>query len=358
MVVLMLKKLWVNRVLSVASALLLVLLSSQSRAEVVEDLYSGLVPVADRSAAALQQAARDALEQVLVKVSGTSELLEDEGIQEALADARSQVQQYAYAREQDLLGRDRVRIEFDDAYVTRLVANAGAALWTANRPLVLVWLVMEDGADRYFVNPETEPELSKQLLAEFNRRGVPVRLPLFDLADTASLDTADAWQLRGAPVLAASERYGVEHVLAGRVALLSAGTATGDWSYWFGEDRSDRAVSSDDATQFMRDGVDLVAESLARRYAVALSGTASGSLAMSVTGVNSYADYATIIAWLESLELIDHANVEAINGDSLDLRLMTRADAAQLGKVIELEPRLQPLATVVGAAPLSYQWAN
>ena len=339
----------------VLSALVLLLVATLSRADIVRDLYSAQVPVADQSSQALAKASRVALSEVLVKVSGTSEVLRYPGIATTLGQARSHVQQYAYARDDNLPGELSARFEFDSSFVTGLVTRSGAPLWTANRPQVLVWLVAEDDSGRYFVNLDTAPDLAQQLLAEFARRGVPVQLPLFDLADSAAINPQQAWRLDAPALRGASARYHVQDVVAGRVAALAEGNTVGDWSYFHGEERNDRSATVADMDAFFREGVAVVAEIMSARYAIAPTATGEG-VSMSVLGVYSYGDYAGIVSWLESLELIEHANVERIQGDRIELRLQAQADASQLASIIELNDRLQPLPVTATGSQLSYQW--
>jgi hypothetical protein len=338
------------------SLLTLLLVTASARADIVRNLYLAQVPVADQSAQALARASREALAEVLVKVSGSTGVLQYPSISAALGKARGHVQQYAYARDEDDPQQLSARFEFDGSFVTRLVTEAGAPLWTANRPQVLVWMVIEDAGGRNFVNWETAPELTKQLLAEFARRGVPVQLPLFDLADSAALSTEEVWRLYGPAIQAASARYNVQNIVAGRLAALTAGSSVGDWSYFYSGDRIDRSVTAPDAATFVREGVAIVAEEMSARYAVTASGTDEGSVTMSVVGVFSYADYAGIVAWLEGLELIEHANIERIQGDRVELRLHAQGDAGQLAAIIELNERFVPLSPTDPNDPLSYQW--
>ena len=328
-----------------------------SHAEMVRDLYEAQVPVSSQSAQALERASREALSDVLVKVSGSVEVLANPTIAAAIPGARKQVQQYSYNKGEGPGPELTARFEFDRSWVTRLVTEAGAPLWTANRPLVLVWLIVEEGSDRYFVNPDSAPELTAQLVAEFSRRGVPVQIPLFDLADSAALSLEEAWRLYAPALQGASGRYDVQDIMAGRVVVLSNGSSTGDWSYFSARDRIDRSITSEDTAAFVRAGVSMVAEDMAARYAVAASGTGSeGGISMLVTGVNSYSDYAGIVSWLEGLELIDHANIMRVSGEQLELRLHAQADAAQLPAIIELNERLQPLPPTTSDAQLNYQW--
>jgi hypothetical protein len=325
--------------------------------EIVSDLYSAEVPVADQSRESLTSASRDAMADVLVKVSGSEDTLANPLIRSELGNARKQVQQYAYSRGEEQ-GELYVRFEFDDSFITDLVARAGEPLWTANRPRVLVWLVLEDSAGRQFVSHENTPEMAQQLIREFSRRGVPLQLPLYDLADSAAISTEEAWRLYGPALQSASKRYNVQDVLAGRLASLSTGSWVGDWSYLHGRDRSDRSFTAPNSQGFAREGASLVAEVMAGRYAIAPTAEPGAGVTMSVTGVQRYADYAKIVSWLEKLELVEHANVEEIRGDEILLRLHAQAEATQLAAIIELNRRFQPLPSLVSGAELSYQWQN
>ena len=75
-----------------------------------------------------------------------------------------------------------------------------------------------------------------------------------------------------------------------------------------------------------------------------------------VTGVSSYADYAAIVRWLEDLELVDHANIQKVRGELIELQLQTQVDALQLAALIELNDRLLPAPIVGSSAQLNYQW--
>ena len=212
-------------------SMLCLFVTMSARADIVPDLYSAQVPVAGQNSSALVRGSRAALADVLVKVSGSFDLLKDPAIKAALKDARSHVQQYAYSRDRQGDGGLSARFEFDSAFVSGLVRQAGAPLWTANRPLVLAWVVVEDEAGRRFLSRDAMPEQAAVVLAEFSRRGVPVQIPLFDLADTAAVSPEDAWRLDTLVLQAASQRYKVEDIVVARLSTRTAGKLTGDWKY-------------------------------------------------------------------------------------------------------------------------------
>lgn len=350
-----------RRLLSMLCCLLLLPCLSGVASERVEDLYASVVPVADRSAGALRQAAREGLAEVLVKASGKQSVLEQPAVDEALDQARELMRQYSYTR---LTGGDALgaRVEFDPAQIRALLASAGAPVWTANRPTVLVWLVAETPQGRRFVNQENDPELIRALSEGFARRGVPARFPLLDLTDSMALDPEVAWQLSSTALLGAAARYGVTEVLAGRFATLGAGDRTGDWIYLSAAGRSaagrlHTAVSRATVSAVAAAGVNLVVDTLAERYAVSASGASAGATFLHVEAVDSYADYAAIVSWLQGLELIEQVDVAAVIADSLDLRLLSSADPGRLAEIIELNTDLEPVSAAASQpGRLHYRW--
>ena len=95
---------------------------------------------------------------------------------------------------------------------------------------------------------------------------------------------------------------------------------------------------------------------MSARYAVAPSRSVSQGVKVLVSGVSSYNDYASIVTWLEGLELIEFANVESIRGNTIALNLVAQADATQLAAIIELNKHLLPVRSPDSVVQLSYQW--
>ncbi len=336
-------------------ALILLLASAAVRAEMVRNLYSAQVPVADQSASRLATASKEALAVVLVKVSGSSSLLRNPVIAAALPKARSQLQQYSYSKDALNPGGLLVRVLFDSAFISGLIIEAGAPLWTANRPAVLVWMVMDGPDGPLFVNEETAPEAMTALRREFSRRGLPLQLPLYDAQDAAALSPQQALSQSAAALDEASSRYQLEDVLAGRFSVAEDGRVEGNWSYFHDGKRQQRTSKAQSEVLYMREGAALVAEAMATRYAVSASAEGMG-VAMTVTGVTEYADYAAIVAWLERLELIEWANVETVQGDTITLRLQAQADPAQLATIIEINQSLVPVPVTGPEPELKYLW--
>ena len=344
--------------IKIAGLALILAFTNASWAEMVEDLYAAVVPVKDVGQDALIDASREALAQVLVKVTGRDAALLNPVIVVALGESRSLVQRFAYARDGETGAELSAHFEFDVSVIARLIQQAGEPFWTANRPATMTWIVVEGPEGRQFLNSETAPRLTASLSQEFGRRGIPIRMPLYDIDDAAAIDPDELWGLRTIPLREASQRYGGKNILAGRVAVLSNGDWLGEWAYLSHNSRVDRSIKVDDASGFFKLGSALVAEQMSARFAVATSVDATTHVRVKVAGVSSYSDYADIVQWLQGLELIDNANITSIRGDVIRLNLSARADGQSLATTIGLNTQLQSVPTVGRDEELSYQWQN
>jgi len=354
--------LWYNLAMHTLLRLLLTLVLAvtmcPASAEVVGDLYSARTPVADRSEQALVQAAREGLAQVVLKITGSESALALEDVAAALAEARRYLQQYAYVDGEGDGAALELSMQFDEEAVRSRVISAGAPLWTANRPAVLVWLVSEGDAQRQLVGEQTHPQLLAALRAAFDRRGVPLRVPLLDLSDLGALSPGQVWRQELLPLVAASARYGENEILAGRVLRLSSGQWLGDWMHIDGQGRSvQRSFTAQTLDEVLALGAGLAASRIAARYAITadVAGAQTG-VDIEVRGINDYANYAEVIAWLQGLELIEFASPEQVGPQQMLIHLRTAAAMEQLQPLLALNPRLQLLGTPQGGGRPVYRW--
>jgi hypothetical protein len=329
-------------------------------AVVVDDLYQANVPVRDHSAAQLNRATRAGLAQVLVKVSGSREVLRNADVREALDRAQSFMQQYQYRRPD----RNQLELElqFDQQLVTAVLTRVLLPLWTANRPPVLVWLVVDDASGRNVATRETHPALVEVVRARFQRRGVPVEFPLYDLQDTLEVSVHDLWLLDSLPIYRASRRYRNENVLVGRLRALPDQRWMGDWMYLWQDESKAITEYGEPLDDFVGAGVNLTAEAMAARYAFAPTLTTGEGILVRVDGLPGFAEYRASLEYFQTLELVDGAIVEYAAGDTVVFRVNAQLQAEQLQRVIAQKGKLEslhqfePLDAALPAAELVYQW--
>lgn len=325
-----------------------------ARAELVPGIDSARVVIADRSERTLAEARVAGLAEVIVKLTGDRRSLEQEQVKAALDQAEAYLVQYSYedGEDSELL----LRLEYDGGALRQLLTRAGQPLWTANRPIVLAWLVYNDGQRRVFASADGSPVLRSELRREFTRRGLPLQQPLYDLADRASLSPGAAWRQSSAALTSASARYGDVELLAGRVARLANGSWIGDWQILDGGRWVSRPVSARTHAEFVSAGADLAAATLSARYAVV--GGEGGDLRyrVSVAGVDSFAEFSAVRALLEGLEGVQRVQPETVEPQRVVLRLESGADLAQLARIIELDPRFIRERMLPSDGALDYRW--
>src|SRR5207244_3975776 len=129
------------------------------------------------------------LEDVLVKVSGLLQLAGDPRLAPAKADAAKLVRDFSYRDEKggkpknDEQGtRDRsfvLTVDFDEAAINGVLENLGAKPWLSRRPVLGVFVELQQGVRRYVVAGDSKAtDLQRDsLLAAAARRGMSVVLP-------------------------------------------------------------------------------------------------------------------------------------------------------------------------------------
>jgi len=337
-------------------ALALSLVNASSVAQ--PDLFAARISVEDRREASLARAASEALERVLVRVSGNKAVIELPGIPQAIKSARDSLSLYTY--EEDETGLVLIA-EFDGVVVKDLLRAAGATYWSAARPPVLVWLVVDELDGRRFANTVDDAELLGGLRSAFDNRGVAMRLPLLDLEDSLVLGPNILWQRVVPRILAASQRYEINHVLVGRHVKLTNGRLLTDWLHLESDTyaEGDTATVQTETTSYAlasEVGVDLAVDAMAERYAVSLNeASRQGRLVVAIDGVYSFEDYQHILGLFKGMTLLDEVRVASIAGQRLQLSVSGVGSGDELQRLIGTRSGLS-LTPVSDDSDLSLLW--
>lgn len=184
-------------------------LSFMVSAAQVTDLYQGKAPTSGDMAAAQSQA----LGEVLVKVTGKRDILTQPAVVKALAAPGTFVQHYGY---QDVGPVKFLKADFDVTKVNALVAESRFALLGPARPQVAIWLVINEG-ERRILPDQSSDGWAAALRTQAQAMGLPVSIPLMDLDDNMAVNATDVWGRFADPILKASQRYGAEMVVLGKL---------------------------------------------------------------------------------------------------------------------------------------------
>ncbi len=290
------------------------------------------IDVDDRSEDSIDRAARKALESVLLKRSGDRALLTHPSVSAALDTARSNLSLYQFERVEN---RTRFVAHIDESLIESLIQAANGTLWAEARPPILLWLVVDDLSGRRFGNTEEEKVVWESLSEAFDQLGIKLRRPLYDLSDSVVVSPETLWRRDFGPIVEASERYGMTHLLVGRLIGLSEGRYIGEWIYR--DTNIERAVSVQAASTdaLIDPGLDMAMEEMRRQYAVALSDRkATEALRVNVRNVVTLEDYRAVTTAMASIQTLVSVRPVAVTGDVLTLELAGIGDAETLVRLM------------------------
>ena len=195
--------------------LVLLLPSPSSLALEVNDLYQANVVVDTQDRIQREQAIKEALQGVFLKVGGKKSVLAHNVLKKAQKRASRYVSQYRYQRKDDQLS---LIVSFNEEKVNQLFEEANLALWGSLRPQVLLWLIDEQGASRSIVASNADSLIPISVNEFSTQRGLPIVMPLMDLTDSAQVVLNDFWGYFPEQIQQASERYFADTIVVMRVS--------------------------------------------------------------------------------------------------------------------------------------------
>lgn len=320
----------------------------------VADLYSATAVVPDRSDAALRLGAKQALSEVLVRVSGNPGAIKAPGIRKVLKAPEPYVAQYGFRRrqsaDQSAAGFD-LTLSFNERAVKQLLRSAGLLVWSAQRPETLVWLAMTTTTgERQLVTPDNDPQLAAALVAAANQRGLPLAFPLDDLIDQQSLSMGDIWGLFLEPVKQASMRYDTEAVLVGRISGGGKGYQA-KWVFLQGNHKKSLQAKAAQRELLFNVVMDSLAKQLSARFGVSLSQSDSEFIWLHVRGLNDLADIASLQNYLQSLTTIEQFFLDKSWQDRARFKIYAEAGVEALKKQLAASRRLFAESAAENASP-------
>ncbi|MGE8187727.1 DUF2066 domain-containing protein [Pseudomonas sp. NPDC086278] len=312
------------------------LVSVAGHAENVKGLYQVRQPVSGQSAEVRDQATQEALDTLVLRLTGDPKAVQNPGLAAIRKDPQQIISQYGF----DAGPPEVLKVDFDPASTEAALRRAGLSLWGANRPTILVWWLNDSTDGSNLVGDGQASAAPLRLAAQ--HRGLPLRLPLADLSEqlvatAPTLEGTDATPLR-----TASERYNADALLAVH-AREEGGQWQAKWHLWLGDKQEAGSVQGADQAA-VADAVMLaVSERLAPRFVVKPG--ASGEQLLEVQGMN-LEHYATLGRLLDPFG----ARLQSVDGDRIVYRV--NGSAEQLRSQLSLA-KLQEVAAGEAPAPVA-----
>ena len=265
--------------------------------------------------------------------------MSDPAIQEALETARSQLALYQFERVE---GRIRFVAHIDRVLLEGLIREASGTVWAGERPPVFLWLVIDDANGRRFGNTEAEQPLWVDFEAAFSALGLNLRRPLYDLTDATLVSPDTLWRRDYGPVVEASARYGMTHLLVGRLISLSGDRTIAEWTYLHETAEQSVSTQSDTLAALIEPGLAMTMAAMRQLFAVELKTEATGQpLVISIENVVNLEDYQAVTQLVAGIQTLEQVRPIAVEGEILRLALFGVDDADSLIRLMASQTELR-----------------
>ncbi len=304
-------------------------------------LHEATVPIADRTPAAKEAAVKQALSEVLIRLSGDAEALSQPANKAILAKPNQYLQQYQYEGGSE--GGLYFRAGFDAAALEAALQQRGVTLWGRDRPPVLVWLAVDDGQRRYLLGAEDADRVLAEVQAAAHRQGLTLILPLLDLEDQSKVTFTQVNDVALEQLLPASERYQPQAVLVGSLKPDGANWS-GSWGLHYAGADARWQASGVGLAAMLDAGLGQVDQRLVASTPKPTAAVPPGQsrLPVRIEGVASLADYARVSAYLAGLPTVRSSELEVASGQTLEFIVDVQGGVLGLNQVVALDRVLEP----------------
>ncbi|MCC4274867.1 DUF2066 domain-containing protein [Marinomonas communis] len=334
----------------------LLMLSSLGHAVQVSNLYSAVVQVPasldDRQL--LNRAFNEAIDDVLARVSGQQQDISSRVTQKAHQSAASWVAQHSVQDVIDTIeGADgpeaakEINVTFYKESVDSFLYDNDLPVWGENRPSILVWLIEDQSGQRQMFGANQPSSALSKLFDDAKHFGLPVYAPLVDATDRQTLSSSALWGFFEEDILAASQRYQTDVVLAIRLSEYR-GEAVVE-SMLLTPNQSSRLISATKPTQ--QEAVEEVlvrlAALLSDRYA-SIKTLTPQEMYVQVDGVRNYTAMSTLRQYISSMGIVKQVQLKSIVEGQVGLDILLNGTPEKFANTVALNSVLSSSLQTAG----------
>ena len=329
----------------------------------VLDINTAMVAVSDQSPQTLQRSLPQALEQVLVRMSGNSGIMTLPTIRDTLPKINNYVEKYSYivkADEKDKQQLLLLQVAFDKRAMRHLLQNANQAIWSANRPLTMVWISVPNGSQSEMLASESQNPTVRRIKQAAFLRGIPIIFPVMDLEDQTNVAQSASTLLSIPQLQEIARRYGVDSILFGTVVVDANEQLQGEWQLFLNGTLYEWQTTGIDVTQVVINSIDRAADMMANQFATFDSKGMENLITMEVTGVQTLDDYVRVVSLLKHLSPVIKVSVSDMNTNMLLFKIKMAGNledlVTALKSVSHLVTESTPSQKSLEGANLFYRW--
>lgn len=314
-----------------------------SRAAVVDDLYSVELPVADQTTAQRLNVFNQAFRNVIVKLTGSQNVLEQASLKRPLNNSARYVRQFRYFQ-QELEATDEMletsqlmlKVTFNQDAVEDLLRQNGIAIWGKQRPSTLLLVSYDVNKNVSLVSSDTNDDVVGMFDQLANRLGLPVLYPLLDLEDRVQLGVRDVLDLNEQSIETLAARYAPDAVLIGNITGRSGKGWEGRWQIRTSTQIANWSHQAHGRDEVMQQLMARLAQTLAGEYALNAYVDAEQDILFTVDGVFRIQDHIKVQSYLQSLDAVELSRPVQFSPDKVVYRVSLHSSSDDLTRLIGL----------------------
>ena len=321
--------------------------SNNTYAVEVENLYRGKILVTDKTQQTRVKAHRWAIEQVIAKVSGSRDVLNDPKIKRVV---QSQTENYikSFAFITDEQGRTFLVDEFDQIKIDRLLKSVGSSIWGQRRPNTVMWLVVEEGIQRAIIDENQFPQLFEFISQASDNRGLPIVLPTLDKTDREAVFTSDVWARFNRIVWQGSRRYRADNVVMARMRYVFADKEPEYNTGWLlefelidGERSLLKGEFNGEQFSVVRDMVNQVGDYFAAEYSIESESIESEEIYLTLNNIADVVVLHKAETLLRSMATVSDVFIQSIVDEKATFYLEMSGEGLDLVRAMALLPQFE-----------------
>jgi len=301
-----------------------------------------------------------AFTQVLIKVSGRSDVTQLTEYAALLKHSKNSISQFRYDYRSSVKIADTEQnipddkkesekekwfwVQFDAKSVDNLLKEALLPVWGNTRPVTLIWFSQELKGNRVIQNQQDAPTIYTVLEEKSKQRGISLIFPFFDLQDKNNISANDIWGSFNDTILVASSRYQAQATLTIRLFKQKNGMWVSQWNLLLLGNSQTWTIRNKNREFTLSLGIDKLADYLARQFTPVYdrendSGYSldeDEGILIQINNVSNYTEFQRLDNYFNSLATVKSVVLAQAQQDRLIYKITYLGDKNSLIQEIKL----------------------
>lgn len=323
-----------------------VFFTPDSYAENLDTLYEASVLVAAEESE--NELIAKAFTQVLIKVSGRSDVMRSAAYKSMLKKSSEAISQFRYDYK-DILdtetalssvehqGSDSTGlssekpqekkekwfwVQFNSTTIDQLLKDAQLPVWGKTRPTTLIWISREVRGQRSMLSQYEAPGIYKTLQRQAKQRGISLMFPFYDLQDNNNISVNDIWGNFSDTILLASRRYQAQSTVTMRLFQEKSGLWISQWNLLLLGQSDSWTMRHEKRSRALSSGIDRLADKLSRQFTQVYDAGDNEGILIQINNVRDFKAYQMLDDYLNNLATVKAVNLMQVEYDRLIYKII------------------------------------